>query len=713
MKRLVLSLLVTLLAWTGPCLGQEQRLILSHRMIGFGPHFQRNAQEGPYGFLFPVKDPAGPDTPGWCREGHIGALHPAFASRLEELKWEIRQAQAAGVDGFILDTCGYARPGDQPTCDAMIEAAAALGGTFKVGLCLDYGWGGNELKVDSVREWLKNHRDNPSLLKLHGRPAFVTYGSGYRKPEEVATMFAALREAAGEPIHLTADLTEFPNKPPEEWAPLARAYAATADALTCFYSRQGLPRNAECFAAVAAVCHEVGKDWAMSLWGNYYAAGRTVGVENIGADNSRLWDGMWKVARDTRADFIQLVTWNDITEDTTLMPGLRRHFTFCDLLSQYYGPYYKTGREPQAKRDAVFVFYRPYRTAARRPLLACPLAPPTAAQDFVEVRSFLTRPAVASVAGLGQQTVPAGMSSVEFASKPGPVKVALQRNGQTVLSFTAPEVITDRPWREDYAIRGFSSEEAAHWAQWFPGQKPGWIGEYRDDDGNGLPNWFEHYYFGQWTGVDPQGDPDNDGLSNRDEYLRETDPRNPPAVYPAGFNWDNAVDFKPENATYPLLDRLGAKAWEIEFVTSGGKPGAFQTAGLLVKQIPAWLERGNSWAFGVGRPQEGTLSYFGEGDSVSSQVWTSPVSGSVRFELRLLPEAQSAPVTVALTAEEKAAKIMEGQLRPGDPALTLSRELAVQRGDRYRLTAQSANGQGRWGVRVSWQVTCPAALTAR
>ncbi|MEI6503245.1 MAG: endo-1,3-alpha-glucanase family glycosylhydrolase, partial [Armatimonadota bacterium] len=191
-----------------PALAQGERLILAHRMIGFGPHFQRNEQEGPYGFLFPTKAPAGPDTTGWCREGHLGALHPAFPSRLEELKWEIQQAQAAGVEGFILDTCGYDRGGDRPTCDAMIEAAAALGGTFKVGLCLDYGWGGNELKVDSVREWLARHRNNPSLLRVRGLPAFVTYGSGYRSPEEVATMFKALREAAGEPIYLMTDLTE-------------------------------------------------------------------------------------------------------------------------------------------------------------------------------------------------------------------------------------------------------------------------------------------------------------------------------------------------------------------------------------------------------------------------------------------------------------------------------------------------------------------------
>ncbi len=47
-----------------------------------------------------------------------------------------------------------------------------------------------------------------------------------------------------------------------------------------------------------------------------------------------------------------------------------------------------------------------------------------------------------------------------------------------------------------------------------------------DTDGNGLPDWWEQQHFGH-NGVDPNADPDNDGLSNLQEYQNNTDPNNP------------------------------------------------------------------------------------------------------------------------------------------------------------------------------------------
>ncbi|MDE3100400.1 MAG: S8 family serine peptidase [Verrucomicrobiota bacterium] len=46
-----------------------------------------------------------------------------------------------------------------------------------------------------------------------------------------------------------------------------------------------------------------------------------------------------------------------------------------------------------------------------------------------------------------------------------------------------------------------------------------------DSDGNGLPDWWEEEYFGH-LGVDPNADPDHDGMSNLAEWIAGTNPTN-------------------------------------------------------------------------------------------------------------------------------------------------------------------------------------------
>jgi hypothetical protein len=51
-----------------------------------------------------------------------------------------------------------------------------------------------------------------------------------------------------------------------------------------------------------------------------------------------------------------------------------------------------------------------------------------------------------------------------------------------------------------------------------------------DSDHNGLPDVWEMQYFGH-LGVDPNADPDHDGMSNKREFLAGTDPTNPNSVF--------------------------------------------------------------------------------------------------------------------------------------------------------------------------------------
>jgi hypothetical protein len=50
------------------------------------------------------------------------------------------------------------------------------------------------------------------------------------------------------------------------------------------------------------------------------------------------------------------------------------------------------------------------------------------------------------------------------------------------------------------------------------------VGQYRDADGDGIPDWWEQQYFGSITNCAPGADPDGDGMPNLFEYLADTNP---------------------------------------------------------------------------------------------------------------------------------------------------------------------------------------------
>ncbi len=84
------------------------------------------------------------------------------------------------------------------------------------------------------------------------------------------------------------------------------------------------------------------------------------------------------------------------------------------------------------------------------------------------------------------------------------------------LKLESPEPVTDRPFRMQHSMVCVSTEDEWHWKQDFGegvATAPLRRSEYGDDDKDGLPNWFEMYWFGKWgdlrtaTIADPKADP--------------------------------------------------------------------------------------------------------------------------------------------------------------------------------------------------------------
>ena len=226
------------------------------------------------------------------------------------------------------------------------------------------------------------------------------------------------------------------------------------------------------------------------------------------------------------------MTWNDYTENTHLAPGYETRYAVLDL-NRYFIEWWKTGQPPTPERDKLYLFFRKYPVDAK----IFPFQPVQPESDgVIEVLTILTKPGRMRLAGRGEEwDAPAGLSWKQFPVTPGPLKVELLRRNwhgrrHVVLSLESPEPITDRPFRQTNSMGAISSEFERHWRADFGDAPMVRRGLYADADNDGLPNWFEMYWFGKYmdystsTVAKPADDPDGDGKTNMEEYNNQTDP---------------------------------------------------------------------------------------------------------------------------------------------------------------------------------------------
>ena len=380
---------------------------------------------------------------------------------LESYQLQMRLAQQYGIDGFALNCGSWLKdPYYVERSTLMYEAAKQLNTGFKLFFSLDTASGLDPLPTSL--DMMQRFYDHPNQFRHDGKPVFSAYsGPTPRWAETIAALKAAGHEVCFVPFFWTANYTLAPSYDgilnSFTDAPYLDGYFLFGIDAPAWDLIQG---NRNCRRATA----KLGKVYMATNSFAYNSA--NVRDFHGMRDYAAIWDG---IIRDN-ADWVELVTWNDYTEDGHLSPAHAGSGSQIDMgrvnhdesyldTTAYYSAWFKSGKAPAIRQEKLFYVYRErskWQSAAFDPKKKVWTQLPDQIHDDVEdnvyATAFLTAPAELTIrTGQAKQTfkLAAGVSHVEMPFQPGVPQFTLKRQGKAVADFSGQQQIIQTPTEEN------------------------------------------------------------------------------------------------------------------------------------------------------------------------------------------------------------------------------------------------------------------------
>jgi len=516
---------------------------------------------------------------------------------------------------------------------------------------------------------LEKNADSPNLARRDGKILIFGYcsygimnGKITRKDlPKLAEAYRAVEKKVGKPLyfHFCSNAFSVPDMSKTElYAFLGKNFPANG----LFFD--GYCRDGE-VAEFGKTVKAAGGEWSQPMWFQYNNRGNdsVYGKPGFG----KLCQ-MWQFARDLDSNLIQFVTWNDYGEATNIAPCYNTNYAVLTL-NKYFIEWWKTGAPPKIRQDEIIVDFHRYPRNAN----VFPFKVRQFKAGVLEVVTMLKAPARIELPGRNiAYDAPAGLCFRQFPVIPGKVEVRAMRDGKKAAELKAFEEISDRPWRYDVSMYAISTRCEKEWAVDFPGIPFPGCSEYGDADGDGLPNWFEMYYFGRYpdfrtqTAAKSDDDPDGDGKTNLQEYLAQTDPTFAEPPYQAGKTWNFKFIAETGMFSNPDTDESNAPIWF--YLYKLGKPGKILLDGKNYERtngnhndIP-WAGKSVHLSLYSNTPdyprpvgiisqkkmEDGTIRTELKPDCNVNMIlgWRSPVEGTVSIRGTVLPNPGKAPVSL-------------------------------------------------------------------
>ena len=372
--------------------------------------------------------------------------------RLVDMQTEVQQAAEAGVDGFFIDILSLSGSNWDRSL-LLADAAEDYGHGFVVSPQLDMTTSTGRASAATIAARVAELVSKPSAYRLpDGRPVVSAFKAEAKSVDWWRSVLSELErrwlDVAFVPTFLNASESNM-----AAFAPISYAQGVLGTRNPC---------NITAAPNYAARAHGLGVKWVAPVAVQDERPNQAVYQEAANLETLR---ASWERAIGDGADMVQLITWNDYSENTQFAPSEAHGDAFLDV-NGYYLTQFKSGSAPAITGDALYVTHRTQFVDAKQQLgtslmrLMSSGTTSTKPRDTVEVQTFLTAAATVTVS-IGSTThtysAPEGVYAKTFPLALGRVSVTASRSGARIATAVSQEPVVANPLVQDLQYVAVSS----------------------------------------------------------------------------------------------------------------------------------------------------------------------------------------------------------------------------------------------------------------
>jgi hypothetical protein len=356
-----------------------------------------------------------------------------------------------GIDGFAIDV--IQRRAQSDVVDNLL-LAAARNADFDILITADMSGPLFQVGVDEFVADFAAYLAAPSAFRLaDGTPVLSAFAAERRAPQWWSAVLNALTARLHTKIAFVPIFVDVSDNI-AQYAPISYGLSAwggrSPHAMALSERGSGSPSD------LIDQAHRRGKIWMQSVPFQDNRPRNGTFEESLNGMANRM---AWQLAVEEKAEWVQLITWNDYAESTAMAPSMAHGWRMLDL-NAYDIARFKWERPPTVTRDAIFVSHRIQPVEAlpayRETLLMRPVPGTAEPRDAIEVVSFArARSEITIVAGdqMTACSAPAGRGTCVAPLRLGFLTVTMKRGGVVVASAHSDVPVVERPFVQDLQYR--------------------------------------------------------------------------------------------------------------------------------------------------------------------------------------------------------------------------------------------------------------------